>query len=269
MGAASLISFGGYTFPAGFRVAERRNPSTIDIVDLLGVAGKRITPGLAAEAEIDIQGQVGSDFNAVGTALGTVDTLQTELNTLFAQLESGYQQLSISENPARYLYAQKKDCSLAHEEGFGRWVGWPKITFVAQDPRWLSSTVHTTTLPSGSTSIGNLGSAPTFPVFTVTGPAVNPSFSIAQSGGAMTFQPTVTMGATDTLIVTTDPRSAPYAVQLNGVIRMDLIGTNAFTNTFGSLGAWFPYLTPGTWLATVLLGGSGTCQISWPDAWWL
>jgi len=76
------------------------------------------------------------------------------------------------------------------------------------------------------------------------GPLQNPRIEVV---GVSMFPISVSIGATDTLLVTRD-----YHVILNGVERRDLIG----------IGAEWPTIPPGTWTIRLFAqSGNGTCYV--------
>jgi hypothetical protein len=73
----------------------------------------------------------------------------------------------------------------------------------------------------GILSLANTGTAPTWPVFTIAGPVVNPSFTDPSTGDVIAYTGSVDLG--QTLVIDTSPFSR--SVQLNGVDRFGLLAS--------------------------------------------
>ncbi|HEY3482430.1 MAG TPA: hypothetical protein VGL02_26345 [Streptomyces sp.] len=104
----------------------------------------------------------------------------------------------------------------------------------------------------GVLTLTNPGTAPTWPVYTVTGPWLNPSFTDPTTGDVVAYNGLVDLG--QTLVIDSSPFTR--SVQLNGVDRIGLL----------SAVQWIE-VPPGGQV-TVQCGGSGTGTVfaAWPKA---
>ncbi len=99
----------------------------------------------------------------------------------------------------------------------------------AADPRIYALTPQTTHIdtaigsPNGSAILLPAGESPSYPVYTITGPAHNPSFANSDDSNRQFFL-TVTMVPTDVLVIDTLTKS----VLLNGVQRWDLMTSGSW-----------------------------------------
>jgi len=281
----STIAFGGYTFPAGFRVVDVETDTIIDEVKIPFLDGTSAPIGSRSSKVIHISGTIGG-FGAVdssGNNIMTSDQADAEFQTMVSYLESGYQQLSFGQSPARYLNAQKRKLLKTALDGAGRRALQVDLELIAQDPRWLSIAVHTVTPTlvvggNATNAVTNAGTAITYPKLTLTcagsgASIVNPAFETEDSGGHMIVDVvlTYTMAPGDTIIIDCDPRNRLNAVQLNGVSRLDLLGTSGITNGAGN-SAMFPYLNPGAGYVVVGTGagsvlGTSSASVTFQDAW--
>lgn len=265
MALLSTIQFGDYVFPPGFRLASWANDARLETAQLSGVDGVRILAGRADQGTISVEGSMGGsgDPGFSVSSMLTADDFAAECNALYQRLASGYQQLTVGIDPARTIRCQKSRFSTEFEESMGRRFGAIKVEFVAPDPRWLSTAVKTVT---GNGVAVHAGSARSYPVFTITGPSTNPSVSVEPAGytGSVTVGLTVTLASTDTIVIDCDPRNRMFAVLLNGVRRLDLIGVSGINNGIGTADC-FPFLLPGN--NGVGFSGGGGYQMAWQDAW--
>lgn len=269
---ASNITFGSYTFPAGMSVDTMQQPQQIDELKVPFLDGTSAPAGTRLSKAIRISGYIGG-FGAVdssGAYILSQDQAEAEIQLLQSILESGYQMLSIGATPTRSIIAQKKNAVFTAVEAANRRGWYCQIDFLAQDPRWISSAITVTPFGTGATAtVTNAGNAVSYPKFMASGVFVNPTFKITPHGLSGYVQHTyaVTMITTDVLVVDCDPRNRSNAVLLNGVPRLDLLGTSGIVNTIGDA-AFFPYLLGGT--NTVVLGassGSGAMSLTSQDAW--
>jgi hypothetical protein len=274
----STISFGGYTFPAGFHVLDLGNDTVIDEVKVPFIDGTSAPPGSRNSKVIHLQGTIGGwgAVDSSGNYITTSDQAEAEYQTMVSYLESGYQQLTLGQTPARYILAQKRKLLKTPVPGTGRRALDIEIEFLAQDPRWLSTTIHTATGSTfgGNNFVQNSGTAISYPKFTITGACTNPGFQIQGTPGQyVSIATTFTMNAGDQLVFDCDPRNRPNAILYtpNGgsaTPRLDILGTNGITNTFGN-SAMMPYMLPNTLMNLTPTVGSGTPSwtLSWQDAW--
>jgi hypothetical protein len=99
----------------------------------------------------------------------------------------------------------------------------------------------------------NNGNTTTYPLITITGPAINPVITNATAGAFL--QINYTLGSTDTLVISTDFRT----LTLNGVTRRSILANNS---------TWFG-AQPGTNLYTFAAtgtAGSTSCLVQWQSA---
>jgi hypothetical protein len=272
----STISLGGYTFPASFKLVSRDQPTTIDEVKIPFFDGSNAAPGTRSSKVIRIGGTIGGpgSVDSFGNYISTRDQAEAELNLMSTYLESGYQPLRAGLTPPRSIQAQKRKSTFTYVEGTARSVIEVDLEFVAPDPRWLSDA--TTTVgggPSISTTVTVGGTGITYPVFTFTGPYVNPLVKISPPGGGyVQLALTLTMAAGETLVVDCDPRRRATGIVYNTNVvanagsRLDVIGINGATNTVGD-SAFFPYLRPGS--NTIVANGAAngtSVTASWQEA---
>lgn len=271
----SAISFGGYQLPIGAQFKKRDIDSTIDETQMLGRDGTYAPTGAAAAGTVEVDVVVGGGSFSVFTGLEliTVDDINNELNRIYAQLASGYQQLVLDTTPARYCLAQKQKMSIDYLESTNRTFATMAIAFYLADPRWLSLTAHEVNpIDTIATTITNAGSVRTFPEFNFVGPSTgNPTALVTPAGaaGMITFTCGVGLIAGDVLNVQCDPRT-PYdqRMTLNGVNRIDLLGATGITNTVGD-DFCFPYLNPGDNIVSIRGASDPSSYVAWPDAYGL
>jgi len=272
----SNITFGTYTFPAAFSVDTVQQPNQIDETKIPFLDGTSAPAGSRSSKLIRITGDIGGwgTTDSAGTYILTQDQAQAEFDRMNAQIEAGYQQLSIGDNPARYIYAQKKQSTLTPRPGSGRRAWTVQIDFVAQDPRWLALTPQSFG-PSSSLhhfTVTSTGNAVTYPIVTFTGAYANPYLQIYPGTGNSTryigVNFAITMVGGDVLVIDSNPRNRARAVLFNGVPRLDLLGTTGITNLMGDA-AFFPYILPGdniVFAESVTANGSGV-TLAFQDAW--
>lgn len=269
----SAASFGGYTFPYGMRLEARESDQRIDEVDIPYLPGSNAPQGVAKSVVISLTGQIGGDgaVDSSGDYITTRDQLEAELQLMRSYLESGYQQLTLGFADGRYCMAQKQKLKVQYNEAEGGKIAHIDLEFLVQDPRFFSADTHTQSLSLGvGAAINNAGTCLSFPKFTLTatGAATNPAFSVQPNGGTgyVRVALTVSLNDGDVVQIDCDPRNRANAVLLNGVPRLDLLGTNGCTNTNGDQN-FFPYLQPGNNTTTVSLdSGTATVTASWQDA---
>jgi hypothetical protein len=273
----SKLAFGGYTFPAGFMLLSRDQPSVIDEQKIPYSDGANIPQGSRGAKVIVIKGTIGGSgaVDSGGSYIQNRDQAEAELNLMSSYLESGYQQLSVGAGTfagaARYIVAQKRKFTVTYAESAFQAVIDVQIELVAQDPRWLASAAATI---GPSTSILNLaqtigGSTITYPVATFVGAYQRPYLNVNFFGGRNIQIGTIAaLGAGDTFVIDTDPRNRANGMLLNGVPRLDLIDMGSSVNTAGDA-AFFPYLLPQALLisADSLTAVRGTSvTVTWREA---
>lgn len=105
---------------------------------------------------------------------------------------------------------------------------------------------------SGVLSLSNLGTAPTWPVFTVVGPLTNPTFTNPATGDVIAYTGTVQAG--QTLVIDTSPFTR--SVTLNGVDRFGFLAS-----------AQWIEIPPGGQVTVQFSGtGAGTVTATWQYA---
>ena len=268
----SAISFGGYTFPAGFRLDQRVQDNVIEEVKIPFLDGTSAPASSRDSKKIHVVGTIGGwgAVDSSGAYIGNRDQAEAELNLMYSYLESGYQQLKVGATPARYIYAQKIKSTAQYEEASQQQKIDVDITFLAQDPRWLATA---TSSIGGGTSIAAViatsnGSSLTYPKFTFSGAYTNPTLTVYPGNGTpyITCAMTLTMVGGDTLVVDCDPRNRQNAILYNGNPRLDILGTAGLTNTVGDA-AFFPYLLAGANKVNANGSVNGTSvTMTWQDA---
>jgi hypothetical protein len=123
----------------------------------------------------------------------------------------------------------------------GETYAFTTVELVAGDPYWTAVTATTVDpITLGTVALTNAGTAPAWPVFTVTGPATG--FTLAHSGRSLTWTGTLASAAT----ITVDARDGT-------------VSDNTGANQFGGLSAApeFWSVPPGTNNATLTMAGTG------------
>ncbi len=278
----SLVSFGSYLFPIGTVVKTRAADTDIEESKMLGLDGTIAPPGVLAAhiVTLDIEIGHGGDWDPSLTPddidyLNTLDDLNDSLNNLFAQLEQGYQALTLGYTPARTIQAQKRKFTPAYLEGTARAHATVSMDFYAPDPRWLS--VAATTIDTNDFTATNNGNMVSYPVITFTqsgsGPASAPiSLQIKPGGGMAYIEQTLnlTLLAGDVLVINCDPRQRAQGIiytpaigpQVNGLY---LLGTTGIVNTLGN-NATFPYFLPGSNTGSWATGCASSVSVVYNDA---
>ena len=130
------------------------------------------------------------------------------------------------------------------------------VPMVAPDPRIYSSTLHSTTVTSGGTSLANAGNMPTPFTVTFNGPQTGPLVLTDPDGNTITVSASPTSG--HYVEVTTRGSSS-------GATAVDDLGASKFS----SVTDWSATVVAAgsdTWTATNG-GGAGTTVVSHRDAW--
>lgn len=279
--AASVIQFGSYTLPLGAYVKSRDGSSEIEETKMLGLDGAIAPPGLlgaqVVTVSIDIGG--GGDVDPASTSmdiiyLQTMDDLNNAANDLFAQLQAGYQALTVGYSPARTINAQKRKFNIGYMEGSGRRHATMDLEFYCPDPRWLATTGST-----GSTSnadITNDGNMTTYPVvtFTQSGGTNSDTVMLRINVGTSLYVELdldINLNDGDVLVIDCDPRNRAQGIIYTpdgqpSVVALDLLGTSGIVNTIGN-DATFPYLIPGAHKLT--FAGATSVVCAWNDAYGL
>lgn len=272
--AQSLIQFGGYIMPIGTKLDSREIDSTIENAPMLGMDGEFAPPGLSLGAIVSLTIDVGGGGDVSPTTnspLITLDDLNDEANQLFAHLQKGYQNLTLGTTPARYLLAQKRKASAKYTPGSFRSNAEMTLEFYAPDPRMLSVALNALVFTANQQqTVTNAGTARTYPKFTLTGMTQSPKVGIGLSAGAMqvSIALSYTPILTDVIVIDCDPRNRANAVLLNGVARLDLLGTSGIINTIGTADM-FPFLEPGVSYVWFGEGNDTAGTLNWRDAWML
>jgi phage-related protein len=260
----SALSFGGYIFPAAFVLLQRDQPTSIDEVKVPMYMGTTAPVGTMGSKVLSLRGTIGGQgaVDSAGVYILNKTQAEAELNLMASYLESGYQPFGISQTPPRTIAAQKRKFTTKPRDGTDQACVDVEIELVAPDPRWIG-TASASIAASGTATAG--GSAPTFPKATFTGAGTPPTLKIQPAGSAGYVQVIAgyTMLAGDTLVIDCDPRNRAKAILLNGLPRLDLLGTAGATNTVGD-NAFFPYLLPGA--NTVTMTGAAARVLQWSDA---
>lgn len=131
------------------------------------------------------------------------------------------------------------------------------VPMIAPDPRVYSSTLHSTTVTSGGTSLSNAGNMPTPFTVTFNGPQTGPLVLTDPSGNTITVSASPASG--HSVIVTTRDGTSATATAVD----------DAGASKFSSVTDWSASSIPtgsGTWTATNG-GGAGTTVVTHRDAW--
>jgi hypothetical protein len=278
--AQSLVSFGDYLFPIGARIDSRQASTDVEETKMLGLDGTIAPAGvLAAQIiQLDIEIGGGGDVDPSSTDMDLIylrspDQLNNALNNMFAQLEQGYQPLTIGYTPARTIQAQKRKLELKYMEGTARRHATASLEFYAPDPRWLSVASHTLAISGdAATNAGNMISYPVV-TYTQTGGAASAPVSLkVYTGNTSTpyieLSLNLTLQSGDVLVINCDPRQRAQGIiytpsGMSPVNGLYLLGTTGITNTVGN-DATFPYLVPGA--DTVDFVGANAIAFVWNDA---
>lgn len=275
----SKFTFGGYRFPASFYVVSDECDQVIDEAKIPYLDGTNAPPGTRNSRTIMMAGTIGG-FGAVdssGAYILTPDQAEAEAQLMKTALNAGYQQLAYDNTPARYILAQKSKLLISPHDANGRRALDVQISFLAPDPRWLSTATHSYVTTSTPTNEANNGTARSYPkwTFVATAAVTNPTLRITPAGASGYIQVALTCSLAngDTVVIDCDPRNISNAVVLtpyggSPFARLDLLGTTGLTNTIGD-GVLFPYMSPGTTnaVSSTLASGSGTGTLTWADAW--
>jgi hypothetical protein len=283
--AVSYVSFGSYTFPLGTVVKSRDASTDIEETKMLGIDGSIAPAGVLRAQTITLEINIGGagDFDPSSTPtdiiyLESMDDLNNALNDLFAELEQGYQALTLGYTPARTTQAQKQKFNPAYMDGSSRRHATVSMDFLAPDPRWLSVATQTLTANGNATNNGNMNSYPLVTYTQTGGPASEPVNLQVFLGDDISTDPYVelnlnlTLQSGDVLVINCDPRQraqgiiytpASTGIPVNGLY---LLGTTGMVNTVGN-DATFPYLIPG--INAVKFAGANSIAFVWPDAYGL
>jgi hypothetical protein len=266
-----------YSFPAGFRLVSRDQPTKLDELKIPYLDGSQIPDGTRDTKVIAIAGTIGGSgaVDSGGNYITTRDQAEAEANLLSSYLAAGTLALSVGAAPARTILAKKSKSTFTYDESTAQCVIGCALEFKAPDPRWLALAASTVGPIGGAGIVAALqtvgGSATTFPVATLVGAYNNPIVMVYPGNGTgrILLQLGYQMLAGDTIVIDCDPRNRESGVLLNGAKRLDLINTTASLNTYGDA-AFFPYLIPGANLVYVCSFNGTTpgtsASVTWREA---
>jgi hypothetical protein len=272
----SLFTAGSYAFPNGFYMTKRTLDQKDDPMEILGLAGTHAPASIPSAATIECQGAIG--VGEAGSAVSLISNytdMSTELDAMYSALQpnsGAYISFQAGGMPTlpRAINGYVKNFEVDTSE-VGRKFAEVKFSIVCPDPRWLSVSGHNATAASGNLS--NAGNAPSFPVFNFSGPGtggvgvtVYPGLSSA-FGNSIQVALSYVLATSDSLIINCDPRQRQLAIDLNGIGRLDLLGTTGLINEIGN-NYWFPYLSTGNNFYTIT-GYPTSFSVTWFDAWWI
>jgi hypothetical protein len=283
------IVYGSYIFPLTFQEVTREAQLSVNRIKLPFNSGEFIGQSVQLIGrDVNIVGTIGSGMmGSGGNTLVTATDLENE-RSLLAGFQLTTNNLWV--RPDRYLKAKMSDFShkFMQDGGGFRYADWD-IKFIADDPRYYSTTVHSansgqitsTAKTNFAASQDNLGNVNAFPTFVITGSGTGPYVI-----GAQTVSPspyieirfsTLTMSAGDTLVISCDPR--PEVRQICAQWTHSGVTVNALpycvpaTDLFNNLDARYvlPYMDPVnlTSFYCGMTGGSPNynCTVTWQDTW--
>jgi hypothetical protein len=178
----SLLKFGTYVFPQGFRFIRREPEIFANPIPLQGIHGEYATRFFRGGKTLTIEGTIGAtgQVDSAGHYYSTIDDTDAEMNLMAAQLRSGYQKFTAGYIDGRYLNCQLKSMKVAPIPGTNRVAREVSIELYAPDPRWLGIVRsahfdHNCTWVSGDgpgagSSLTVYGSAIMYPRFVFEGP---------------------------------------------------------------------------------------------------
>lgn len=246
----------GFTLTAGGVTVDLRDPESLSTAGLEGIGLPDIEPQWltgAGDGSLYRGARVMPRTLTMPILLAgdTVDDLLAQLDDLSTVLspENAPARLTMTLDPdgsgeeswwLDVIRAGGGDFSMG-ETTDGETYAFTTVELIAGDPYWTAVdavTINPVTL--GTEPITNPGTAPAWPVFTITGPATG--FTLAHSGRSLTWAGTLASAAT----ITVDARDGTVSD-----------GTGA--NRFGGLSAAprFWSIPPGTKSATIAMTGTG------------
>jgi hypothetical protein len=261
----------------------------VPFVDITGVTGLDSAPYRQTKRDhegvdggfMDAEFETGRDIVLSGTVYGNNQPLETYLDSLKANFAPSTVLVPFyfysSTVGLRVLYVKPLGCS--YDWDVARRTGMVDIQFsmYAEDPRIYSTPLITVLLIVGamvytgfgfnfgfpfgfsgtsSTSdgqyINNAGNRPTPPIFTITGPVVNPIIYNDTTGSYMAFN--ITLLSNQTLVIDTQY----HTVRLNGITNSRNVMTTA---------SW-PHLQAGNnFIRFRATSGSGSLTVQYRSAW--
>ncbi len=189
------------------------------------------------------------------------------------QSAATYLQLQLPGQSLRRLYGRPRQLVIDNSKLI---TGHPSAvaTFFANDPRWYSDAINTQglalgaattgfgfnlgfnfgfggTSTSGTASVTNAGTFPTYPVITLTGPLTNVTLTNQTTGEVLTIALTIASG--DTLTIDFLNKT----VLLNGTA----------SRYFAKSGTWWQLQPGANSISFTAQSGSGSASVAWRDAW--
>jgi hypothetical protein len=276
---SSPISFGVYTFPAGFVLAEQDLEYTIESIKVPRRWIEHSGASWPGARRIKISGTIGGEgaVDSSGNPITSFDASEAELNRMlqavyrpltpgpqeFSLLSGPLQPLTVGQADGRIIMAQIKDHKVSYLEGSWRKAIQVELDFEAPDPCWMDATdtVLSETIASGSTvsktwTVTLLGSAKAWPVFyfgngsNVTG-TLTAKVTYNQLPGSPHISVSLAANNQGAFLISSEPRARGAYMAYTGssptadTYSDSLTGNLSFVNTVGD-GEFFPYLLPGS-----------------------
>ena len=271
------IKFGTYLFPLSFQEEARNLKLKADQRPLPFGYGEYIDPNSSVMGrDITIKGDMGTGLQGgfSNTTLVTATDLETERAVVAALQNAGRQKLWV--RPDRYCWAYLIDNTHAFfQDGGGfRFATWT-LKFRADDPRYYST--NPTVLPFTTTTgpFQQQGTVRAYPTITIPGPVTNPTITMIDgaSGNSLSVTFTVVLGASDVLVIRTDPR--PEARRFAALLTSAGSTVNALqyitvpTGFANNLDASeiFPFINPAGNNTTITCTAGGNYSVSYYDTW--
>lgn len=276
------MAYAGYVFPRSFMLVSRAQANETESQSVPFAPGnvawsKR---GVGSFTVSGVLGGSGAVLDQNGAQMLTADAVQAEIDRLLATMvvaADGDQPFQW--RPDRYVNARMGTPRISYAPGEGYRFAQVDIDFTASDPRSYSNAQHTLSVSStgaavwGGTPVPtHIGNSKSYPTITLTFAAAttNPGVYVAPANGAGTanhisFSLVGTFQATDTIVVTCDPRAR--SLTKNGVVTWSLLSLPT-TNGLGD-GEILPYIAPNSpWnMGVTCSSGNVTASAAWNDVW--
>ncbi len=135
----SLLQFGNYVFPQGFRLIRREPEMFLNSLPMSKTHGAYLGQFFRGGKTLTIEGIIGAigQVDSGGAYYDDLDDSIAELNLMAASLRAGKQKLFAGYADGRYIVCQLKSLRVKPHPGSSR-VGYDvSIELYANDPRWL------------------------------------------------------------------------------------------------------------------------------------
>ena len=212
------LQFGAFTFALTMQEQIRASKIKLDRQIVAFSTGDYVSPQTNVGArEVTFVGAMGTGLvNSAGVTMVSATDLENE-RAILANLQSlGRQKLWVRSDRYCLAFMESFEHRFFQDGGVFRFADWI-IKFLADDPRYFSTIVHTSTDATrtdtaqytyGGGGITHTGSTRAFPIVTFTGKCAAPLLQMTYGTGiAMSVKFSgLTMNAGDTLVIDTDPR---------------------------------------------------------------